>query len=99
MSVQQVLNFFGIGDADADTIAQGKRRTGASAPLARKPQRLCRTPLSPTPPQTAVTWLSFIVFCVFVGAVAGPDWVKGGIEFDDGTGNGNNNNPGGQEGP
>jgi hypothetical protein len=37
MSVQQVLNFFGIGDADADTIAQGKRRTGASAPLARKP--------------------------------------------------------------
>jgi hypothetical protein len=56
-------------------------------------------PLSPTPPQTAVTWLSFIVFCVFVGAVAGPDWVKGGIEFDDGTGNGNNNNLVRQESP
>jgi hypothetical protein len=46
----------------------------------------------PHPLKTAVTWLSFIVFCVFVGAVAGPDWVKGGIEFDDGTGKGSNNN-------
>ncbi len=39
-----------------------------------------------------MTWLSFIVFCVFIGAVAGPDWVKSGIEFDaDGSGVNNAN--------
>ena len=39
-----------------------------------------------------MTWLSFIVFCVFIGAVAGPDWVKSGVEFDtDGSGVNNAN--------
>ena len=40
----------------------------------------------PPPAFPAVTWLSFLVFCLFVGATAGPDWVKGGVEFPDAAG-------------
>jgi hypothetical protein len=78
MSVPQALAFFGIGNvADADTLAQGKRRAG------EHPPPIPRAPPISQPPCTlvTVTWLSFVVLCVFIGAVAGPDWVKGGIEF------------------
>ena len=52
MSLQSALAFFGIGNgADDDTLAQGKRRTGAWART--PPQALCRTlttaPATPPP--------------------------------------------------
>ena len=93
MSLEGILNHFGLGAADATTLDQGKRRAGACAALRAHNTRTCggfrALPLTsalPPPAVPAVTWLSFLVFCLFVGATAGPDWVKGGVEFPDAAG-------------
>lgn len=91
MSVPQSLAFFGIGDgADADTLAQGKRRAGEHPPPIPRAPPISSFFHAPLLLPCTVTWLSFVVLCVFIGAVAGPDWVKGGIEFTDGSSNSNN---------